>query len=271
MAKIRKHAFMLLFIIVLLTTFTVTIWLTILFASYPGHPEAEESIRVEIVKSLLQLAIVIIIGGVVATLFKTEERRRDRLLKAEEQRREQLLKAEEQRREHLRLRAETRADYLKRLSKLYRDVKAARRALRTGGLTTKYTTSKKPISINSVQIGLYKEQMERINEAQLELEGLKIEAKSLPDFASLESVSERLEQMEKYLGDIISEFEEIYPLIQISQPITPDKLKHLDEYTGDKDRNSVDTKHRFKGDFSEPYSEVIGIISRQLIIQPLME
>jgi hypothetical protein len=260
MAKIRKHAFMLLFVIVLLTTFTVTIWLTILFASYPGHPEAEESIRVEIVKSLLQLAIVIIIGGVVATLFKTEEQRRDRLLKAEEQRRE-----------HLRLRAETRADYLKRLSKLYRDVKAARRALRTGGLTTKYPTSKKPISINSVQIGVYKEQMERINEAQLELEGLKIEAKSLPDFASLESVSERLEQMEKYLGDIISEFEEIYPLMQISQPITPDKLKHLDEYTGDKYRNSVDTKHRFKADFSEPYSEVIGIISRQLIIQPLME
>jgi hypothetical protein len=235
--------------------FVTTIWLIARFGSYPGLSTTEETIRVEIIKSLLQLAVVIIIGTIVTALFKAVERSS-----------EQLLKEAEQIRQQSRLRAETRVDYINRLGDLYRNIKSSRRALRAFGLTTKFITSHTPISINSNQINMYREQMERINEAQLELEKLKIEAKNLPNFASLKGVPENLESMEKYVGKIVSEFEEAFPLLESKRSIPPHMLKHLEEYTGDTDRQNYGTKYRFKKHFAEPYDEVIAIISKSLVI-----
>src|SRR5207248_3032449 len=70
----------------------------------------------EIFKSLLQLVVVIIIGGTIAYLFKEAE-----------QRREWFLREAEERQEQSRVRAAVRVDYLNRLGIAYRGVKAARR------------------------------------------------------------------------------------------------------------------------------------------------
>ena len=81
--------------------------------------------------------------------------------------------------------AETRTNYLLRLGEIYRKVKAARRYLRAGGLTTKDTKDNDSgvavldIGPIAAQARLYSKQMQCINDAQLELEGLRFEAESL--------------------------------------------------------------------------------------------
>jgi hypothetical protein len=243
-SKWRSDPFQFVFASALIITFAVTIGITayLVFNPLPGDEEGSP-IRIEIIKSLLQFAFVIIIGGVVAAIFK----------------------ALEQNREQVRLLAATRADYLNRLGKLYRTIKAARRALRAEGLTTKFHKSNKPISIHKNQLPLYRTQMEHINEAQLELEELKIEAGSLPVFKPLK-VSDKLEQMEKYVRDVLKEFEEVYPLLQSDQPVKSDQLNHLDEFTDDKDPGSTGTKRHFHEDFAKPYDQVIKIISGTWIV-----
>src|SRR5687767_13912446 len=75
-----------------------------------------EDVFSEIVKHLLQLAVVITVGGGIAALFKTFEHARDRAAKARD---------EALRQAHLR--AQTHEDYLKRLGTFYRSVKSSRR------------------------------------------------------------------------------------------------------------------------------------------------
>lgn len=204
-------------------------------------------IRLEIIKHLLQLAVVIIIGGVIAALFK----------------------AVEQEREQSRVRAETRADYLKRLGNLYRNVKAARRLLRAGGLTLKYENNSDNI-INQNQVKLYENQIEQINEAQLELEGLKIEAKSLPAFVPIGDVHIKLKLMEDYLRKILNESEATQPLLQNGKDIKFCELERLNEFTGTTKgefefKDNTESVYRFKTHFSKPYYEVVKSVSTYLL------
>ena len=202
-------------------------------------------IWVEIVKVLLQLLVVIIIGGLVTFLVK----------------------AAEQRRQELRVRADKRADYLNRLGRLYRSAKAARPCLRAGGLTSRF--ERPPHQMDEGQAHLYKTQMERVNEAQLDLEGLKIDAKSLPAFVEFQALPVELERMEDYLSKILTEFEENCPLFQKGESVTFDALERLDEFTGKVGRQfefshcSEKTRgYRFKEDFSGRYRAAVEIVSK---------
>ena len=111
------------------------------------------TIRIEVVKSLLHLLVVIIIGGIITALFK----------------------ASEVNREQSRLKAETWKEYLKNIRKNYQDVKLARRSLTAGGLTNKNGNITSQLTPS--QIELYINQMQIINKSQIELEPLKIESK----------------------------------------------------------------------------------------------
>lgn len=233
--------------ITLSIAFAITLGLTAYFAHDVADAEAQGKIRVEIVKYLLQLVVIIIIGGVVAGLFKSAE----------------------QSREQSKARAEIRTDYLKRLGSLYRNVKAARRALRADGLTTKYGSQ--PTTISHAQAQLYKEQMERINEAQLELEGLKIEAKSLPAFIPMGDVPAELKKMEDYLRQILNEYEETRPLLENGQSVQFTHLERLDEFTGTTGRSFECSRYQKKigyrlvSHFSVPYDDVVEIVSKHII------
>jgi uncharacterized membrane protein len=93
-----------------------------------GHDSAFlDDIRLGAVKHLLELVVVIVVGGVIAALFKAREFTREAAAKTRE---ESARKAQ--------LRAQIHEDYLGRLGIQYRAVKSCRRALRAVGLSSKY-------------------------------------------------------------------------------------------------------------------------------------
>ena len=238
------------------------------------------TIRVEIVKSLLQLCVVIIIGGAVMALFelakdrRESERREDRERREEERREDQERREEERKQleksqEETHLRAALRADYIKRLGAPYRSVKKARRSLCVAGLTTRY--SKQPSSITDAHASSYKEGMQRINKAQLELEGLKIESEALPAFVLLVGLHDELEKMEDYLRQILKEYEETQQLLNAGKKVQFLELERLDEFTGkprrkfNYSRYTKKTDYRFISHFAKPYDSAIEMISKKLI------
>jgi len=180
---------------ILLAGFALTLLAIYFVYKNPLPNDKENKIQIEIIKSLLQLLVVIIIGGIVSALFKAEEANR----------------------EQSRIRVETWKEYLKRIGIVYREVKRARRALTAGGLTTKNNNN--PTVISQNQFILYVEQIGIINYAQLELEGLKIEATNLPDFVSLKSISNYLLRSEEYLRQILKEYEAALPALVIEKPV----------------------------------------------------
>ena len=243
--SIRGNALFLFIIFMLALIFAAAMYWANFFANRPDFSKVDE-VRVEIVKSLLQLSVVIIIGGIVAFLFKLAE----------------------QIREQARLRAEIRSDYLKRLGSQYRAVKAVRRKLRVEGLTSKYRSE--PIMITHSQFCVYKDQMEFLNKSQLELEALKIESEHLPVFASL-GLYAYIEKMEKYLGKLISEFEEKFPELKPDLAVSLREFTRLDEFTGETKAESdsekkckPDGEPCFKNNFSCPYEEAVKCISKNL-------
>lgn len=215
------------------------------------------TVRLEIIKGLLQLLVVVVIGGSVAYFFKLQEENRKKALEAEaEARKEDKLKSE------------IRMEYFKRLGNSYRKVKNARRILRAGGLTSKYNNT--PLALSEMQSVLYIQQLEELNQAQLALEELKIEAGSLPAFIDIDNVPGCLKTMEEYLRRLLKEFERVSPLLKSKQQVDFMSLERLDEFTGTTDRDfkflDPDPKKccRLRKDFSEPYAGVIKTLSENL-------
>jgi hypothetical protein len=242
------------------------------------YDKVDKTVRFEIIKYLLQLLVVAIIGGSIAYLFKleedkrknentkVEEKRKDEAKLLEERRQDEAKLLEEQRKE-AKIKVDIRLDYFNRLGSIYRSIKNARRVLRSKNLTTKYVPN--PGLLSETQVSSYLEQMEQVNKAQLELEGLKIEARSLPAFVYLEGVVDKLKSMEEYLRQLLKEFEQYSPLLNSKQQIDFLTLERLNEFTGTTNRSfpfrrDPNKSFRFKENFSTPYSEVIKIIGRNL-------
>jgi hypothetical protein len=253
---------------VIAITFVYALWW------YGDNPDVKRNIRIEVTKSLLQLSIIVIIGGLVAALYKSVEterlekqkqveRSREERQKRVEQLRGEIQKEAERLREKEQLWAEIRADYLKRLGVLYRYVKAARRSLRAAGLTTKF--GKIPDTLSKTQANIYKEEMQHLNHAQLELEALKIEAISLPTLASIGDLKKHLEKMEVYLRQILNEYENICPTLNSGESIKFSQLEHLNEFTERTSSNLRTQEKLFKTQFLKPYDNVIKGISQHLI------
>ncbi|HEV8505315.1 MAG TPA: hypothetical protein VGQ53_07950 [Chitinophagaceae bacterium] len=205
----------------------------------------KNTIRFEIIKSLLQLLVVIIIGSIITMLIKASENSR----------------------EQSRLRAETWKDYLKRIGLVYQNVKRARRALTAGGLTTRYNNNPKVISMD--HLNLYIEQMRIIDNAQIELEGLKIESENLPEFLSLNNVSKYLERAEDYLRQIVKEYEVIMPLINKNKSVEFKSLERLHEFTTSTKNKFFRFKkytekidYRFEMHFANSFREIVGVFNQ---------
>jgi hypothetical protein len=181
----------------------------------------------------------------------------------EQEKQEQSLREAEKRQEQAQARAVIRVDYLTRLGSAYRSVKAARRALRAGGLTSRYDDYM-PDTITDYLAQVYCDEMKRVNDAQLVLEALKIEASSLPAFVALSDVKDKLETMEDYLRDVLWEYEKASALRISGKPVVFGDLKKLEEFTGATKRTLAPERHRFKDHFADPYDKVVEAISKQL-------
>jgi len=205
----------------------------------------QESFVLEGAKYLMQLIVVIIIGGAIAALFKTfqhnmEARARDTQKEIEEKK----------------LISQVCINYLARVGAAYRDVKETRRELRANGLTIKFECQ--PDILSDDQYIFYREKMNTLNKSQLEFEALQIEASSLPELFHLKELSSNLCSMEKYLRKITREFEETNARkMAKGKPIEFIELEELVEFT--KSTDSGESKLRKK--FSDPHRRVVKIIS----------
>lgn len=202
----------------------------------------QNSIRIETVKSLLELLVITIVGGGVVLIFKSFELSRAQT----------------------KIKIEIWKEYLKRIGVAYRDVKRARRTLTAGGLTVKYGND--TTLINADLAELYINQMGIINNVQLELEALKIEAKNLPEFFALAGISEHLKKAEDYLRQILKEYEAVLPRLKSDVPVEFNELERLQEFTtseGDpfkfSEINPEKSLYRFKTHFADSYRNILEI------------
>lgn len=196
----------------------------------------KDTVRFEIIKSLLQLIVIAIIGGVITYLFKLQEENRK----------------QEQIKEDIRI------DYFKRLGSIYRSVKRVRRVLRAEDLVSGNT----PKFLTEIQVDLYLGQLDKINNAQLELEGLKIEASGMSAFAGLYKIYRSLKTMEKYLRELLKEYERFSPLLKSNFKVEFSNFERLKEFTGSTDEThsftvNPERVYRFKADFADQYASVI--------------
>ncbi len=207
------------------------------------NSKIKDTIRFEIVKSLLQLLVVTIIGGIIAQLFKAAEF------------------TKQQAQVFLNL----RMDFLKRLGVLYSAVKLSRRELRAIGLTTKFGDNPNIDTKEKRQV--YIDQMKRLNELQLSLEDLKREAQSSPALFSFKSLSNEVKRMEDYLRQILNEFAQVHPRLKEANNIELTELERLNEFTCSTkqqfqfNRYNSKTDYRFKTHFSQAYDKIISIFT----------
>jgi hypothetical protein len=254
----------------LLTLFFIIYFISTMDMSVRGHknpldePSIKDTIRFEVLKNLIELLLVVIVGGFIAYVFKT----REETIKKEDNQKEI------ERNDH-KARMAIRVDYFSRLGEIYRTVKLVRRTLSAGGLTGQFENQ--PEKIQGSLSSLYLEQMKILNESQLVLEGLKIEANSLPALVKLKIIDLSLAMMEDYLRQILKEYERVSPLLQEGKAINFPDLKRLDEFTSEPDtvfkfpQKDIKTdkelersKYRFKKNFSVPYANVIKAIGNNL-------
>ncbi len=226
-------------LLILLILFVIVLGLIFLFINQeplPDDPKGE--IKLAIIKGLLDIIVVAIIGGTVAAIFQAHERHR----------------------EQSNIRVQKKIDFIERLGKFYRTTKSIRRKLRVHGLRA--VMSDDTISLDKAKLDFCRQQMEAINDIQLELEGLKAEARIPLLFEKREYIEKQLGEMEKYLGKIHSEFEKENQSLETAASANLDTLEYLKEFTFSARETFVfkkqekETDYRFKKHFSNPYRNV---------------
>lgn len=232
-------------ILTLTAAFAASLAIAISIGNSTSDPDA---FRLEVAKYFLQLAIIIVLGGVIAALFKLQEQRRERA--------DFLTQLYE--------------SYILRLGEIYRRVKHVRRTLRAAGLSS--VTQPGLCEMTDRQFAIYRDQMAELDESQLKLEGIMIESIHLPVLASVPTIQNSLHLMEDYLRCIHAEFE----MVAATESHSFAALKRLDEFTGNTDNanvsfddeltyheeNGTNKNYRFLDSFWKPYEEVVSELSK---------
>jgi hypothetical protein len=183
------------------------------------------SIEFEAAKSLLQIGVVSVIGTVLSLLVHQYQNEAEALQKKTEADR---LDAEKQRDEHRKCLEYREALLLSVLSKTidaYNRTKRARRLLRGRAISTRGETK-------VVLAEEYDKWFDAINDAQLDLESLVHDIKtSEKAFSRPELLRESLRSMEKYLNDLITEYERSRALFSCDGHTLPlDQLPKLTNF-----------------------------------------
>ena len=165
----------------------------------------------ELWKTVLNLGLIVIVGGFVSFLYRRFEKRRvvDRALHG------------------------FRADYLRKFQGAYRTIKTVRRTLRAAGLTT---MRRDPLTeLDEVHILTYREQMALLNEAQLDFEDLFLELENFPDaFSNSVEIEEVVKRINSYLREILREYENHWRRLggTTSGRSSFESLERLRDFTG---------------------------------------
>ena len=200
-------------ILILLILFLVSLGIAYYFVNRGPLPnDSEGKIRIEIIKSLLEFLVVIIIGGTVAALFKVHERNQ----------------------EQAKIRIQMKLDFIKRIGELYRIVKSSRRLLRFKEIRIS-SVNDAPKELTQEQREFYVKQMLLLNDVQLEIEAYKIAWENSFLFEKRELIVKYLERMEKYLNKIISQFEEHGHFMVMGEQIDYKNFSYLWEFTAKSD------------------------------------
>jgi hypothetical protein len=242
--KLRHRAFLIGLYAFLLILFIST--LAALYQFIFHNPIKKEldtigTIRTEVIKSLLQILVVALIGGTVAATFKAFEKNR----------------------ENSQIRIKTKIDFTKQLYKLYRTIKSIRRKLKSKGIVAKHEDDN--IVLNKGQLDIYIEQLDVLDEIQLELEGLTIEAANFRLFDECERLTEYLKKMCHYVRQINEEYEKLNQSFDMTAGVNLITLEHLQEFTFSAGKPFTFKKkqrvgHRFKSNLSEPFHEILKIL-----------
>jgi len=199
---------------------------------YKGIPyDINNTIRFEIIKSLLGIISISVIGGVISAILKSYERSR----------------------EQSNLRVQAKIDFMKKTDELYRTIKSSRRKLIANGI--KALNPPLLILIDQKQIQIYLKEMEIVNGIQLEFEGMSVSLKNHKLFNYPKEVLENIEKMEKYLRKLLKESEDKFTMLKEKESIDIDILPILKDFTSE-ERNSD-----FQNKFPNSYHKIISHLS----------
>lgn len=209
-------------------------------------------LNIEIFKIGLQLVGVGVLGGAAKLLYEryaeTRERNYQQKILAKEQgirEAQEELERRDRRRDRLR-------DFLKALVAAYQQTKRSRRLLRARGFRVEGAAK-------VIQVAAYDQLLSSVSDGQLSLESLlrEVESANPNQFPEAEKVKALLAKMERYLGELITEWEESLPLLDNSLPNAA-ALHKLEDFVAKlEDAN-------FHTDFADPYKEIHALITKAI-------
>jgi hypothetical protein len=194
-------------------------------------------VKIEVIKALLSLPIVLVLGSIVSQLFKYVD----------------------QRREDSNSLAIFREDLRKRLGEAYAKAKECRRLLRMAGFTEEIFG--KPVPKSQQLIEAYSCRMEVLNEVQLDLEKLWQEMDCFRcAFSSPDGLIKRVKVMSGYLRRLIDEYEKNLPVLKNgNDELSLSNLEALRQFVGS-------TKEgKFREQYCERYSEAVRFIRQDTL------
>lgn len=208
----------------------------LLFRDLAENGQAQ--IRIEIIKALISLPIILILGGIISQIFKFVDERRD----------------------DAKALAEFREEMRKRLGEAYAGAKRCRRLLRVAGFTEELFDKPRPMS--KELLDAYSNQLELINEIQLDLEKLWQEMDCFRcAFSSSDPLLRRVKLMSGYLRGLVDEYEKHWASLTINhgEHLSTCSLKALQQFTG------PTNKGLFKDKYCDRYSEAVKLIRQDLL------
>ncbi|HEV7668477.1 MAG TPA: hypothetical protein VGS22_08145 [Thermoanaerobaculia bacterium] len=236
--------------------------ITVAVGSLWGPAKEPDSRERDLLRSLLQLGLIAVVGGIAAAWTKhhweREIAQRDSITEQNRRERDRL-------RELAAQRATIYREFMARVGSVYRAAKLIRRRLRAEGL---WSGAVAPEILTGDTAIAYAKQMDSLNEVQLRLEELRVEAKRHPELREEEQLYGHIKEMERYLRGITGEFEKNVNRLRAGQ-LRVATLVHLDEFTDESDAVGKKTKLRFENNFASAYGEIARLLAN--LIGPATE
>lgn len=119
-------------------------------------------------------------------------------------------------------------------------------------------------------MSVYAKEMSSLDQAQLALEDLKIQAKNLPPLAEVHGVAEGLRDMEDYLRVVLRESEQARARVHSGCKMSFPELVRLREFTGSSGAKSPvpdghkTSNYRFSSHFADAYEHILTDIRPNL-------
>ncbi|HMG76298.1 MAG TPA: hypothetical protein VK582_22685 [Pyrinomonadaceae bacterium] len=205
-----------------------------IFGNIPDSDRVK--LLLEVSKFLLQIITLLLIAFLVSKLIKDLEsnRRRDKALH------------------------DARVAILNELETVFQKITKSQHELRKGGLTEKYGANVK--TMNQDQVKTYKEEMDKLNDAELEINKIGLGIERFQSFFTRDvELKGRFKDLKEYLNALSTEYERYQPLLTTNASnLDFSEFKELKDFTG-----SGPTKYLTT--FSVSYANAVSFIREDLL------